>query len=143
MADEAQVRIGITAQGGNMAPQFWQPQPTTFTADVSQPGGPVPGQLLVPTTGLDVSFSPLVMPGLCRIMNLDTDNFVDYGLRDTVNNVAYLPFRLLPGEFYLHRFSDHIGHGETGTGTTPNDATVFHVRANLASCKVQVEAIET
>ena len=135
MANEARIQIGLTIKKGNL--NYVLPS-TAYTATITtdDPKGPVPGALTVTTAGVDVDFSELVTPGLCKITNLDDTNFVSYGVYDGAN-FHYLG-EMLPGETYVFRISRYLGGTDPGTS---GDNT-FRLQANTASCIVQVEAFE-
>ena len=120
--------------------------PQSFNADVSVGRGPTPGVLTVPTTGIDVDLSVLTQPGLCRMMNLDETNYVEWGIEDPETGKFYPLGEMLPGEIVPFRFSRNLGE-EQGTGssssTTGPTTNTFHLRANAASCDVIVEAFDT
>jgi len=83
--------------------------------------------------GVDVDLESLTTPALCRITNLDTTNFIEYGLY--ISATFYPLGEILPGEFYVIRLSRNL---EPGTGL----ATVFRLRADTASCAAVVEAFD-
>lgn len=112
-----------------------------FSADVSLANGPTPGVLLVSTTGTDVSLVQLTTPGLCYIKNLDTVNFVHYGIRDVETSRYYPLGELLPGEEYVLRLARYLGQEYTDTGTSPA-TNKLHFRSDTAACRVRVEAFE-
>lgn len=137
MASEARLNIGLQISKGNL--QF-RSNPTAFTANVSGTKGPVPGAITVAVTGTNVNFSELTTPGLCRITNLDSTNFVTYGVYD---GASFFPLgEILPGEFYLLRLSRYLNEEFVGTGTNA-DANQFRLMANGAACNVLVEAFES
>lgn len=122
--------------------QTYSSQPGSYRSDQSSQGGPSPGSINVPTTGTDVSFAQLTRPGLCRIQNLNDTNRVEWGVHD---GLLFHPVgELLPGEFVILRLSRNLGEEEDvpGTGTTAVVNTFF-LRANVAACKVLVEAFES
>lgn len=103
--------------------------------------GPTPGAIAVSTTGTSVDLSELTTPGLCRICNLDSTNYVTYGLYDDAQS-QFLPLgEILPGEEYVFRFSREFGDSLIGTGTDA-DNVHFRLKANTAACNVSVEAFE-
>ena len=133
MSNEAQISCGIQIIKGNLK---YRPPASSFRGDVEGTNGPSPGALVVPTTGVNVSFAELTTPGYCRVCNLDVDNYVIWGVHDGVN--FYPIGEILPGEFYIHRFYRSFGGVGTGTGS----AISYHLRATVASCNVTVEAFE-
>ena len=141
MSSEATVRadLRIRFSGGNLD---YRSTPGQFTADVSAERGPTPGYLLASIDGTTVLFDQLVNPGLCRIENLDTDNYVEYGLHD---GTVFHPWgELLPGENYVFRFSRNFRQEinvAPGTGSTA-DVNTFFVKANTAACGVIIDCFE-
>lgn len=147
MANEAQLRTSLyvrkQADDGTILLEY-QSRPSAFAADVSGTKGPVPGAIQVTTSGTDVDFSQLTTPGLCRVMNFDSTNYVEYGIRDPDSRIFYPLGELLPGESFVLRLSRNIQEEyfpSTGTGTT-TPANKFHFKANTAACSVLVEAFE-
>ncbi len=140
MADEAQIRTSLQVKSGNLT---YQSQPTAFNADMDSAKGPTPGAFSASVAGTDVNLSQLVRPGLCRIMNLDEDNFVHVGIWSPDAHLFFPLMELLPGETYVLRLSrdlgdEYLGAG-TGTGAPPN---TLRVKADTAACNVLVEAFE-
>lgn len=139
MADEARVNCGLQIVKD---PLEYRSLPTTFTANVTGTKGPVPGALAVSTAGTDVDLSELTDPGLCRIMNLDSTNYMEVGIWD---GLEFIPFaEVLPGESYVLRLSRNLRVGPsygTGTGTTDTGNTL-RLKADTASVNALVEAFE-
>src|SRR4051794_10813942 len=89
----------------------------SFTADVVGVNGPTPGAVTVSTHGTDVDLKQLTgLGGLCVITNLDSTNWVEYGVYDYSTRVFYPVHKLLPGEMYVARLSDHLQKDEPGSG---------------------------
>jgi hypothetical protein len=140
MADEATIISSISLNKGNLQ---YQSQPQSFTADVSGTKGPTPGAIAVSTTGTNVDLSQLTTPGLVRVLNLDEDHAVHYGPYDPETLRFYPVFKALPGESYVHRFSDLLGDELlTGTGTGGASTVRLRMLAEVESCDVVVEAFE-
>ena len=140
MSSEITIRSGLSVRSGNVN---YNPGLATFRASLlGTAKGPTPGVLTVTTTGLSVSFTQLVQPGVYRIKNYDATNYVEYGI--LVGSVFYPIGELLPGEEYVLRFSRNLGEGDTvpGTGTTASTNS-FYLRANTAPCDMLVEAFES
>ena len=120
-------------------------RPSAFLADVDGTKGPVPGAVTIPVGGKRIDLSELTTPGLYRIMNLDSTNYVEYGIRDPDTNRFYPWGELLPGETYVGRFSRNLQEEYTGTGTGTTSASpgnhVF-LKANTAPVNVLIEAFE-
>jgi hypothetical protein len=136
VANEATVTAGLQIAKGNLS---YVSRPNQFRADVDGIGGPTPGQINVPVTGIDVDLSVLSTPGLCRIINLDSTNYVFGGIYD---GASFFPlFEVLPGECYVFRLYRHLGDEFVGTGT-PADVNTLRIMADTAECKVSVEAFE-
>lgn len=139
MSDEIRVTSSLQVANGSL---FYQSQPTAFTADQAGTGGPSPGILNVSTAGRNVSFSELTTPGLCRIQNLDSTNFIRWGIHD---GALFHPVgKILPGETYIIRLDADIGEEEadTGTGTT-GVVNSLYVKAVGGTCKVLIEAFDS
>lgn len=142
MGDEAQIRSSLAIVKDNLE---YRSQPTAFSADVAGSKGPVPGAFTATTAGTDTDFSELTTPGLCRIMNLETANFVTYGIWDPEGHTFYPLGELLPGESQVIRLSRDLQEemGTTvGTGTTGASTNRLRFKAHTANCKVLVEAFE-
>lgn len=140
MANEATVQTRLRIKNGNLD---YQSQPGSFTADVAGAKGPTPGAITVSTDGTDIDLGELDTPGLCRVLNLDDTNFVEFGRWDNTTEVFYPLIKVLPGEGYVFRLSSMIEeeYAGTGTGTTANVST-FRAKADTAACNVLVEAFE-
>lgn len=140
MADEAQIRASLQITND---PLEYRSQPTAFTADVAGIKGPVPGAIEASVEGTDVDLSELVAPSLCRIMNLDATNFVEYGVWDPEGGTFYPLGEILPGETYVIRLSRNLQEEfGTGTGTTGAGTNRLRFKADTAPCNVLVEAFE-
>jgi len=142
MANEATIRASLAISKGAIE---YVSRPSQFTATVTGTHGPAPGAFLVTTAGIDVDLSEFTQPGLCRIQNLDSTNFVTYGIWDP-ESVLFYPFgELLAEESYILRLSRYldqeIGTG-TGTGTSGPDTNKWRFKADTASVVVLVEAFE-
>jgi len=138
MANEATIRASLTIVNGNLN---YRSFPSEFKADVAGTLGPTPGAFSATLAGVDVDFSELTTPGLCRIANLDSTNFVEVGIWD---GVSFYPFMdILAGEWWVYRIAasltDEFG---TGTGTTGPAINTLRIKADTAACNVVVEAFE-
>lgn len=137
MANEATLQIGMSITKNNLN---FKSNPVTFRATVTGVKGPTPGAITVTTQGTDVDLSQLTTPALCRISNLDSTNFVEWGIFD---GIEFIPIgEILPGEFYIIRLSRRLtkSYG-TGTGTIDSGNTL-RFKANAAPVNVVVEAFE-
>jgi len=139
MANEAVLQVGLRIQKGNLS---YQSLPQSFTATVTGSKGPTPGAITVTTAGVNVDLSGLTTPGLCRLMNLDSTNVVEWGVHD--GSIFHPVGEMLPGESYVIRFSRNLLEEEDvpGTGTTA-DINAFMLRAVGGSCICLVECFET
>lgn len=140
MANEATINASLQIRKGNL---LYRSQPASFRADVSGTKGPVPGAILVSTDGVDVDFSELTNPGLCRLQNLSATYRILYGVREPDTSLSYLPFQLLPGEVAIVRFSEFLQEEVQGTGTgtgTPN--ATFRLKSVGGEAVAVVEAFE-
>jgi hypothetical protein len=91
----------------------------TFTQTTARGGGP--GSVDVATGETTIDFGDIV-PGFIELVNLDEDNFVDYGVV-----TGQLGFRL--------RANGGVGLIELG----PSEALIM--QANTAACRVQITAL--
>ena len=143
MSNEASITADLRITKDNLQ---YASLPQSFNADVSVGRGPTPGVITVPTTGIDADFSTLTQPGLCRLMNLDETNYVEWGIEDPETGKFYPVGELLPGEIVPLRLSRNLGE-EQGVGsssaTTGPTTNTFHLRADTATCDVLVEAFDT
>lgn len=140
MANEATVTSRLTIQKGYLD---YMSRPGQFQATVTGTKGPVPGALEATTAGVSVDFSELTTPALCRLMNLDTTNFVEYGIWDPEGGVFYPLGELLPGESYVLRLSRNLNEEYgTGAGTVGANTNRLRLKADTAACQVMVEAFE-
>ncbi len=140
MSNEIRVRVSLSVRNGETD---YQSRPTSFTADQAGEGGPTPGQITATVSGTLVSFSELTLAGVCRIQNLDSVNFVTYGIWDATLAQFFPLGEALPGETWPIRLSRYLGQELVGTGTSDSaDSSGLYFKADYASCKVLVEAFE-
>jgi hypothetical protein len=140
MANEAQVRASLQIRVGN---GYYQSQPTVFNADVSTFNGPTPGAVTIDTGGIDIDLTQLTVPGFCWMQNLDSTNFVEYGIYDFETDVFYPFGELLPGEINIIRLSRNFGIEYEGVGTgTTGRTNRFRLKANTSSCVVRIDVFE-
>lgn len=146
MANEANLTCSLSIQkqdGSGRLLIDYNGRPSNFRADVTGTKGPCVGAIRVPTAGVDVNFSELTTPGLCRLHNQDATNFVEYGIREPATGFFYPLGEILPGESYILRLSRNLQEEYTNTGTgTSAPTNFFHLKANTAACNVLVEAFE-
>lgn len=140
MADEITVRVSIRVSKGTL---YHQSNPTAFTADMAGTGGPSPGTIVATTAGTDVYFTGLTEPGVCTMQNYDPDNFVQVGIYEPTGAVFYPMLEILPGEIWPMRLSRNLfeQYSGSGTGTSPQE-NKLRIKADVASCKVQVNAFD-
>ncbi len=108
--------------------------------DMDGYGGPAPGQVTVPTTGVDIDLSELDIPGECLIKNLDTTNFVIGGVTDGTDFIPL--FEIEAGKKCYFRFYRYFGQDWTGTGTSGGTTWSLRLQADTAECKVVINAYE-
>lgn len=138
MTNEASIQSNLRLSVGSLN---YQSRPTQFYADVSAAKGPTPGNVLCALTGTNVDLSELTTPGLCRIMNLDSTNYVEVGIYDGAS--FYPLMELLPGESFVFRLARNLNEEYgTGTGTTGEGINTLQIKARTAACQVLVEAFE-
>lgn len=140
MANEIAVIAKITIVKDNIR---WQNGLQQFNVTMSGSKGPTPDFLVIPTTGKDIYFDQLTEPGFCLLTNLDTANFVEYGLFDTLTNRFHPLGEIPPGTSWPIYLSRNLKEQYTnsGTGTTAPES-YLRLKANGAACNVRVEAFE-
>lgn len=154
MANEIRVHSSLTIQKrdattGQLLLEY-QSRPSAFTADMDGRKGPTPGAINVSRLGTTVTFSELSTPGLCRLMNLDSDYWVDWGTWNPESSEFYPIGRLLPGESFVFRLSpdlrEQYSSPGSGTGTGAVGSSEFRLKADWDSgttgVNVVVEAFE-
>lgn len=140
MANEITVRASLQVNNGN---QQYQSRPTSFRANQTNAGGPTPGGFTATTDGVNVSLTSLTTPGLCFLQNLDTVNYVQFGIWDADVSKFYPLGELLPGEGYVLRLARTIGQEYTGTGTTSTDSNQsLRLKGIGGACRVIVQVFE-
>lgn len=140
MSNEATIRSSLSIVKGNLD---YSSKPSTFNADVAGTKGPCPGAFTATVAGTDCDFSQLTQPALCRIQNLDSTNYVTYGIWDPENSKFFPLGEVLAGETYVLRLSRDIQEEYmTGTGTTGANTNRLRFKADTASVEVLVEAFE-
>ncbi len=140
MTDEAQIRTSLQINKNSIE---YRSLPAAFSADVSGTKGPTPGAVTFSTAGEDVDLTGLTVPGLCRLQNQDSTNYVSYGIWDPEGNTFYPLGELLPGESYILRLSRDIEEEfGTGGGTTGPNTNRLRIKADTAACVVLVEVFE-
>ena len=144
MAGEARVHSTLTIrkQSGSVVVMDYRHAGGVFTADVDGTFGPTPGAFQVSTSGTDVDLSKLTTPGLCRITNLDSTNYVSFGTYDPDTDVYAPVGEVLPGESYVIRLSRFLARELTGTGTLPGSNASLRFVAQNSPVNVLVEAFE-
>jgi hypothetical protein len=138
MANEATIISQLQVVKGN---RQYTSLPNTFRATVTGSGGPTPGDVEIAVEGTDIDFSAITTPGLCRMLNTDSTNFVTYGIWD---GVSFYPLgEILPGETYVLRLSRNLGEEYgVGTGTSGAAINTLRFKADTDPVRVTVEAFE-
>lgn len=140
MANEASIRVSMNIKKGNLD---YRSSPSLFRADISSSGGPTPGKITVPVTGVSITFPQLTTPGLAWVQNMDSTNYVEYGIKDPGTGKFYPLGEILPGEFYPIRYSRNLLSDYTNVGTgTDGDVNYLWFKANTAPVDVQIHAFE-
>lgn len=141
MSREISVRSSITIRSGNLV--YQSPGKSLFTSDLNANKGPCPGMVTIPVGGISITFPYLTTPGQVVICNLDTANFVEYGIKDPGSGKFYPLGEVLAGESYVFRFSRNLleNYTNTGTGTT-GDVNYLWLKADTAPCDVIIDAFE-
>jgi hypothetical protein len=137
----AQIQISLNLRSGNLQ---YQNVPNAFNAVVAGANGPTPGSLLIATTpGTDVNLSELsAVGGFCVLANLDSTNWVEYGIYDAGSSLFFPLGEILAGEQYILRLSRNLGKDYPGSGTGVPIGATLRIVANTASCRVFVGAFD-
>ena len=140
MANEAVIYSGLQIINGDWNVPMGVP---SYVADVTGIKGPTPGALAVSVAGTNVDLSQLTTPGWCKIINLSTVNFVEWGVYDPETTKFYPIGEIPAGKWIVFKFSRNFAweYG-VGTGTTGAETNVLRLRADTAVCNVSVEAYE-
>jgi hypothetical protein len=145
MANEFNVRAGISVRGGNVD---YQSRPGAFSDDLvaAKAFGPVPGAFVASTAGTDADLSQIGTPGWVELKNLEPDggNDVQWGVRRPASNL-FLPVGILePGQSAVFKLSPSFGMEylpSTGTGTSA-EVDKLHFKATGGAVNVFVGAFE-
>lgn len=126
MANEITQTFQITISKGDF---YFQYAPGAINVDLSGDGGGNPGLVNVGTTEEVIDFGD-VNPGLVFIRNLDSTNFVTYGIYNTGDGALTKRMKLLPNDI-VHCFRlDASGSEE------------LRMQADTAACKVEIRGFE-
>lgn len=140
MSNEIEFRGGLTIRKGFLD---YRSSPTSFQADQDGSGGPTPGEMLATEDGADVDLSMLTTPGMAWVQNMDSTNYVEFGIFDATANVFYPFLEVLPGECYPIRLSRYIQQEFGGTGTADTVASsTLRVKGIGGDCRVRVDVFE-
>jgi hypothetical protein len=123
----------------------WQNFPQQFQPTITGEKGPTPGAIAVSPYGTEVVLTQLTTPGWCVITNLDSTNYVEFGILDPETIKFYPLGACYPGEPAAFRMSPHFsGEYGSGAGTSASGPLTnkFWMRANAAYCNVKVEVFE-
>lgn len=122
MANEISSTVGLSVVNGNLRIQFPQ-----LTRQYNQTASGLSDQVLsIGTSAEDASFGDVATPGLVVLHNLDSANYVEYGMSDggTIKKLA----KLNAGDVHLIRLAA---------------STTLRLQANTAACKVRILCLET
>ncbi len=122
MANEITVTVGCQVVNGDLRAQF-----TQVALSRNQAASGLSDQVLsIGTSEENVSFGDVATPGLVCLHNLDSTNYVEYGMSDggTMKKLG----KLIAGDKALFRLAA---------------STTLRMQANTAACKVRVFCLET
>jgi len=122
MAGTVAIVASIKVDNGNLAFPKRQVSISNLVQDAV--GGPSPGTVTIGTSEIDVDLSELTTEGWVLMINTDSDNYVDWGAKDTTMKPIG---RMEAGEPALFRMYP---------GAT------LRMQANTAACKVEIYAFE-
>lgn len=147
MANEIQVRSGITINkaldsNATLFEKYTSPV-QGFSKTKSNVGGPSPGMVTVPVTGIEIDLSALTTAGVCEINNKDATNYITVGIRDPGTESFYPFAEIGPGESWVIPLSRDIRENWSTTGTGTSSATnMLWAEANTAACKAVFNVFE-
>ena len=120
MADEIKVHASLRCTNGNLEFDY---STAVLLFDQAVPGGPAVGMVQIGTSEETVAFTELTTEGWMIMQNLDDTNYVEWGFSTGVYGG-----RMRAGEPGLFRL---------------NAGTTLYMRANTASCRVRISALES
>jgi hypothetical protein len=120
MADEIRISASMTVENGNLS---FSQNYGTKNYDQTNQGGPTPGMVTIGTVEESQSFAELTTPGWVTIQNLDTTNFVEWGFSTGV-------------------YGGKLAAGDTAGPFRLNSSASLYLKADTASCKVIINALE-
>lgn len=141
MSNEIQIMSSLTVNAGTV--QHRSPK-TAYNDDMTGRKGPCVGTISVSTAGTEISVAQITVPGYIELTNLDSTNFVEYGIWDTETSVFYPIGELRPGgKPQLLFLSRNLRQEYTGTGTgTTGPTNKLWLKANSAACNVNIALFE-
>ena len=132
------VRTSVTIRASQLTYNW--PFSSGYTLPLTNQNGPIPGYLLVPTHGVNLVLTGLVSPRLCAMVNLDPNNYIDYGPYDPEGGSLadnFVPvWELPPGsvpivQCFSSLFAKEYG---TGTGTALGSKIALRLKARTVAC---------
>lgn len=141
MANEIRLQLSLQINKGNLV---YSTPSTAFLADMDgDPKAPTPGHVRISEQGTDISFAGLTRPGWCYIKNLDSVNYVQFGVYNTDQSEFYPLIRLYPGEHCIIPLDPEINEEYAGTGTgTTGQLNTFRGLAQTSPVNVWIDAFE-
>jgi hypothetical protein len=122
MANEITLALGLQLINGSLRAQFPQ-----VSSQYTQTTSGLSDQVLsIGTSEENVAFGDIATPGLVVLHNLDSTNYVSYGMSDggTMKTLG----KLSAGDKHMFRLAG---------------STTLRMQANTAACKVRVMCLET
>lgn len=120
MANEIRISASMSVDNGNLS---FSQNYGSKAYDQAAVGGPSPGMIEVGTTEEQQTFSELTAPGWVTIQNLDDTNFVLWGFSTGV-------------------YGGKLLAGDTAGPFRLNTSTSLFLKADTASCRIVVNALE-
>jgi hypothetical protein len=121
MADEIRITAAISVDNGNLS---FSQNYGSKSYDQTNIGGPTPGMVEIGTVEESQAFTELTTPGWVTLQNLDDTNFVEWGFSTGVYGGKLMP-------------------GDTAGPFRLNSATTLYLKADTASCRVVINALES
>lgn len=121
MADEIRITASMSVENGNLS---FSQNYGSKSYDQASIGGPTPGMVEIGIVEESQSFAELTTPGWVTIQNLDDTNFVEWGFSTGV-------------------YGGKLLAGDTAGPFRLNSAATLYLKADTASCRVVINALES
>lgn len=126
----------------------------SFFRDVSGAGGPYPGKITVPLTGVQIPMTQLAEAGPAWLKHLGLTSgadpgadhkiyYVELGIKDLATSIFYPFVEIWPGEEWPIPLTRNLleKYNSTGTGTGPANNMLWAI-SHIASCDISLSAYQ-